>query len=71
MHKLFAGFAVFAVGMLGSAAVYSAGLEIALSPSADNAGDGTIGYSLINRSGATIHVLRWQTPVCMERSVVP
>lgn len=63
MHKLFAGFAVFAVGMLGSAAVHSAGLEIALSPSADNVGDGTIEYRLINQSGATIHVLRWQTPV--------
>ncbi len=63
MHKLFAGFAVFAVGMLGSSAVYSAGLEIALSPSADNAGNGTIEYHLINQSGATIHVLRWQTPV--------
>lgn len=63
MHKLFAGFAVFAVGMLGSTAVYSAGLEIALSPSAENAGDGTIEYSLINQTGATIHVLRWQTPV--------
>ncbi len=63
MHKLFAGFAVFAVGMLGSVAVHSAGLEIALSPSAENAGDGTIEYSLINQTGATIHVLRWQTPV--------
>ncbi len=63
MHKLFAGFAVLAVGMLGSSAAYSAGLEIALSPSAQNAGDGTIEYSLINRTGATVHVLRWQTPV--------
>ncbi len=63
MQKLFAGFVVFAVGMLGSSAVYSAGLEIALSPSADNAGDGTIEYSLINQSATTIHVLRWQTPV--------
>ena len=63
MHKLFAGFVVFAVGMLGSAAVHSAGLEIALSPSAENAGDGTIEYSLINQTGSTIHVLRWQTPV--------
>ena len=63
MHKLFAGFAVLAVGMLGSAAVHSAGLEIALSPSAENAGDGTIEYSLINQTGSTVHVLRWQTPV--------
>ena len=63
MHKLFAGFAVFAVGMLGSTAVYSAGLEIDLSPSAENVGDGTIEYRLVNQSGATIHVLRWQTPV--------
>lgn len=63
MHKLFAGFAVFAVGMLGSAAVHSAGLEIALSPSAGNSGDGTIEYRLINQSGTSVHVLRWQTPV--------
>ena len=63
MHKLFAGFVVFAVGMLASSAVYSAGLEIALSPSAGNAGDGTIEYRLINQSATTIHVLRWQTPV--------
>jgi peptidyl-Lys metalloendopeptidase len=63
MHKLFAGFAVFAVGMLGSSAVHSAGLEIALSPSAGNSGDGTIEYRLINQSGTSVHVLRWQTPV--------
>lgn len=63
MHKLFAGFAVFAVGMLGSMAVHAAGLEVALSPSAENVGDGTIEYSLINTSGTTVHVLRWQTPV--------
>ncbi len=49
--------------MLGTSAVYSAGLEIALSPSAENAGDETIEYHLINQSGAPIHVLRWQTPV--------
>ncbi|HET9032320.1 MAG TPA: M35 family metallo-endopeptidase [Dokdonella sp.] len=63
MHKLFAGFVVLAVGILGSSAVYSAGLEITLSASAENAGDGTIEYSLINQTGSTVHVLRWQTPI--------
>ncbi|MEO7198850.1 MAG: M35 family metallo-endopeptidase [Dokdonella sp.] len=63
MHKLIAGFVVFAVGILSSMAVQSAGLEIVLSPSAESVGDGTIEYKLINHSTSTIHVLRWQTPV--------
>jgi peptidyl-Lys metalloendopeptidase len=62
MHKLFAGFAVFAVGMLGSSAAWSAGLEIALSPSSQDAGNATIHYSLTNQTSSTAHVLRWQTP---------
>jgi peptidyl-Lys metalloendopeptidase len=63
MHKLFAGFAVVAVGMLGCSAAWSAGLEIALSPSVQSAGNGAIEYKLINQTGSTVHVLRWQTPL--------
>ena len=63
MQKLFAGFVVFAVGILGTSAAYSAGLEIALTPSAENGADATVQYSLINQSSSTVHVLRWQTPI--------
>lgn len=63
MHKLLAGFAVFAVGMLGSSAVWAAGLEVALSPSGEDAANATINFSLVNQTSSTIHVLRWQTPV--------
>ncbi|SFN26004.1 M35 family metallo-endopeptidase [Dokdonella immobilis] len=63
MHKLFVGFVVFAVGIVGTSAAYSAGLEIALTPSDQNGADATISYSLINQSTSTVHVLRWQTPL--------
>lgn len=63
MHKLFAGFALFTVGMLGMAAASAAGLEISLAPSDQDRGNGTIEYKLINQSSTTVHVLRWQTPV--------
>lgn len=63
MHKLIAGFALFAVGMLGVGTVAAAGLEVVLSPSDRDRGDGTIEFSLVNQSSAPVHVLRWQTPV--------
>ena len=63
MHKLIAGFALFAVGMLGVEVVSAAGLEIVLSPSQRDSGDGTIEFSLVNQSSKTVSVLAWQTPL--------
>lgn len=63
MHKLIAGFALFAVGMLGIGTASAAGLEIVLSPSQRNSGDGTIEFSLVNQSSRTVSVLAWQTPL--------
>ncbi|MGB0134330.1 M35 family metallo-endopeptidase [Dokdonella sp.] len=63
MHKLIAGLALFAVGMLGVESASAAGLEIVLSPSDRDRGDGTIEFSLVNQSSATVSVLRWQTPL--------
>lgn len=63
MHKLIAGLALFAVGMLGMEAASAAGLEIVLSPSDRDRGDGTIEFSLVNQSSASVNVLRWQTPL--------
>ncbi|HVJ62197.1 MAG TPA: M35 family metallo-endopeptidase [Tahibacter sp.] len=64
MQKLFAGFAVLALGMGCVGAASAAGLELKLdAPAAKDFGSGKISYALTNTSGATLHVLRWQTPL--------
>jgi peptidyl-Lys metalloendopeptidase len=52
------------LGLGGASAVSAAGLELRLdAPVAKDYGSGKISYALTNTSGATLHVLRWQTPV--------
>lgn len=62
MRKVYSGFALFVVGMLGMAAVSATGLELSLTP-ADQSQTGSIKYTLTNQGSATVHVLRWQTPL--------
>lgn len=64
MQKLFAGFAVLALGIAGAGAASAAGLELRLDAPADkDFGSGKITYALTNTTDRTLHVLRWQTPL--------
>lgn len=64
MQKLYAGFAVFVLGMGSMAGANAAGIELRLSPSAEkDFGSGKIVYSLSNTTNAPVQVLRWMTPL--------
>lgn len=63
MHKLYAGFAVFVLGIGGISAANAAGLELRLAqPAQKDFGSGKIVYSLSNTTAVPVQLLRWQLP---------
>lgn len=64
MQKLYAGFAVFVLGMGSMLAANAAGIEVRLGAAAEkDFGSGKITYSLSNTTDASVQVLRWMTPI--------
>lgn len=63
MNKHWLSFVLLATGWFSVTTASAAGIEVSLDAAAKDAGSGKIDYRLVNDTGTTIHVLRWQTPV--------